>query len=250
MTKEGITVIVVSKGLEGLLHFCLTALQRALQRLMSGGEVHRVVVVDNASRPPYIQDLYRTLGVKLLRADLPLSFAAANNAAATLYPNDFYLLLNNDVLLTEETLLGMHKLMRDHPQVGLCGSRLIFPDGSIQHCGVLFGPGGIGPYHGFRKKPSDQVSRINREYQAVTGACLLVRRAVWEELGGLDESYPFGLEDIDLCLRARQRGWNVMCHNETESLHLEAMTPGRRALDIPSRKLFMKRWKGHYTLDG
>ena len=84
----------------------------------------------------------------------------------------------------------------------------------------------------------------------MTGACLLVRTALWRDLGGLDESYPFGLEDVDLCLRARQRGARIFCSGETDSLHFESMTPGRVELDVPSRRLFMERWGGRYTIDG
>jgi GT2 family glycosyltransferase len=79
---------------------------------------------------------------------------------------------------------------------------------------------------------------------------MLARAALWQELGGLDESYPFGLEDVDFCLRARQRGWRVLCAGEHDSLHFESMTPGRAELDVASRRLFMQRWRGRYTLDG
>jgi len=247
VTRTGITAIVVSKGLEGLLRFCVDALDRSLKKV--GGN-HHIIVADNASNPPCQKSLMKPSGIELLRFDRPARFARANNAAAALQPSDFYLLLNNDVILAEEALACMLRLLVETPSAGICGSRLLFPDGSLQHCGVVFGPGDVGPYHVSRKKPAHQASRMNQEFQAVTGACLLVRKQVWDELGGLDESYPFGLEDIDFCLRARQRGWRVFCCGETDSLHFEASTPGRVALDIPSRKLFMERWNGHYTIDG
>jgi GT2 family glycosyltransferase len=94
------------------------------------------------------------------------------------------------------------------------------------------------------------VPRIASEYQAVTGACLLTTGHVWHSLGGLEEAYPFGLEDIDFCLRARMAGWRVFCDNRTDSLHFESTTPGRVKKDIRSRKLFMKNWQGRYTIDG
>lgn len=249
MSGNGITAIVISKGLEGLLRFCLEALQRALHRVLPAAP-HEVVLVDNASEFPYVEDFYRGRGVVLLRYDTPQRFARANNLAARRQPNDFYLLLNNDVLLAEDALLCMLRLLGQESGAGICGARLVFPDGSIQHSGVLFGPGKQGPYHCWRGRPLHLVPAMNREYQAVTGACLLVRRRVWEELGGLDEDYVFGLEDIDFCLRARQRGWRVMCCSEVASLHFESLTPGREALDVPSRRLFMTRWGGRYSVDG
>ena len=137
-----------------------------------------------------------------------------------------------------------------HSQTGICGTRMLFPDNTIQHCGVVFGPGTTGPYHCLRKRPSHLVKRNLREFQAVTGACLLVRKEVWNNLQGMEEGFPFGLEDIDVCLRARQQGWRIFCNNETDSLHFESMTLGRAKLDIGSRKIFMKKWQGHYCLDG
>jgi GT2 family glycosyltransferase len=129
-------------------------------------------------------------------------------------------------------------------------SRLLFPDGTIQHCGVVFGAGAVGPYHLHRRQPAHTLSRSACEYQAVTGACMLVDGEVFRSLQGLDESYPFGLEDIDFCLRVRQSGRRIYCMNDTESLHFESMTEGRVGLDIPSRRLFMDRWAGKYAIDG
>ena len=247
--SNGLTVVVVSKGLEGLLAFCLDALGRSLEAAGFTPD-WRTIVVDNASDPPYLEQHYRGQGVNLMRFDLPRSFAYANNLAVKRCNNDFYLLMNNDVLLNRNTIAAMLEVLSREQRVGICGTRLLFPDGTIQHCGVVFGQGKIGPYHWLRKHPVPLAPRVNQEFQAVTGACMLIRRDVWEELGGLDEEYPFGLEDIDFCLRARQRGWRVMCSNATASLHFEASTPGRQQLDVPSRKLFMKRWRGRYTVDG
>jgi GT2 family glycosyltransferase len=247
--SNDVTVVLVSKGLEGLLTFCLDSLGRSLK---AAGRTPRwrTVVVDNASDPPYLEENYRRQGITLIRFDLPKSFAKANNFAVRRSSNAYYLLMNNDVLLNRNTVAAMLELLSREPRVGICGTRLLFPDGTIQHCGVVFGQDKVGPYHWLRKHPVPLAPKVDQEFQAVTGACMLIRREVWEELQGLDEDYPFGLEDIDFCLRARQRGWRVMCSNATASLHFEASTPGREQLDVPSRKLFMKRWGGRYTLDG
>lgn len=79
---------------------------------------------------------------------------------------------------------------------------------------------------------------------------MLIRDTVWQQIDGLDEAYPFGLEDIDFCLRARQNGWRVVCDSSVDSLHFEAATPGRSKLDRSSRQLFMKRWTRRYMIDG
>jgi GT2 family glycosyltransferase len=211
---------------------------------------HRIVVVDDASPHPYRRDALGEPPPELLRLDVHRSFAHANNLAARLFPNELYLLLNNDVLLADDALARATALLARVPDAGICGSRLVFPDASIQHRGVVFGSGARGPYHLDRGRAGHLVPRASREWQAVTGACMLVRATAWQQLGGLDETYPFGLEDVDLCLRARARGWRVVCCEDTDSLHFESMTDGRVALDVPSRKLFAARWEGRYAIDG
>lgn len=249
MNAAGITVIIVSRGLETMLQFCLANLSHALV-VADDKAKHEIVILDNASEFPYTTTMFANSGVELIRFDTHQSFAQACNIGAQRRPNNFYLLLNNDVLLAEKALLYMIATISIRPDAGICGSRLLFPDNTIQHCGVVFGPEKVGPYHCFRKAPNHIVSRVTREYQAVTGTCMLIKRRVWDELGGFDESYPFGLEDIDFCLRARQRGWRVFCCNEVDSLHFESLTPGRIQLDVPSRQLFMNKWQGRYSIDG
>jgi GT2 family glycosyltransferase len=185
-----------------------------------------------------------------LRLDQHHSFASANNLATEKFPATTYLLLNNDVLLCPNVLERMLGILDEQENVGICGARMLFPDGTLQHGGVVFGSGNTGPYHHMRGVDHRLAPTADRDHQAVTGACLLVRHSVWALLGGLDESYVFGLEDIDLCLRARQYGWRVVCCNRSYSLHFESMTAGRVELDVDSRGLFMRGWQNRYTVDG
>lgn len=232
-----------------VLRHCLQCLDGALR--LAGVE-GTVVVVDNGTHPPYhpVDLACGNRHVLTVRFDLPVSFSRANNHAARLQAWDHLLLLNNDVFLDRAAVAAMLELTARTPNAGICGSRLLFPDGSIQHHGVVFGPGDTGPYHCDRRRPGHLVSRGDREYQAVSGACMLVSAPLWNDLGGFDEGYAFGLEDIDLCLRARRRGWRVVCSSAVDSLHFESLTPGRVELDVPSRARFMARWRGHYTIDG
>lgn len=249
MTQRALTAIVVSRGLDGLLAFCLAHLDAALETARAA-EHSRVVIVDNASPTPYREARWSGPGRALIRLDRHHSFSCANNLAARRFPNRHFLLLNNDVLLHPGALKGMLDLMEDDEQLGICGTRLLFPDGTLQHGGVVFGAGRKGPYHVDRGRPVELIPPGDHEYQAVTGACMLVRHDLWQTLGGLDEDYDFGLEDIDFCLRSRKLGWRIRCHHGTDSLHFESMTPGRVKLDVGSRRLFMKRWQGRYSIDG
>jgi GT2 family glycosyltransferase len=244
-----LSVLVVSHGLEALLARCLDAAAAALR---AAGGPARLVVVDNASDPPYVAEALCPDGVTMdvVRLDGAASFSRANNVAAAHHPADAYLLLNNDVLLHPRAIAEMQALLGRERRAGVVGARLVFPDATIQHCGVVFGAGDAGPYHVNRRRPGRAVPRADRELQAVTGACMLVARQAWDALGGLDESYPFGLEDVDFCLRARQRGYRVLVSSRVDSLHFESMTPGRVEKDVESRRIFMQRWRGRYGLDG
>jgi GT2 family glycosyltransferase len=248
VSASGLTIVVPTKDHAGILHYCLEHLQRALK--VASQFEPCVVVVDNATEIPLLEKDFPSSPVRLIRFDIPASFAEANNTAIRRNPNASYLLLHDDVLLAESALADMQRLLEETPNAGVCGTRLISPDGTIQHAGVVFGPGTIGPYHVSRGQPSSLVSRLNGEFQAVSGACLLIRQSAWDDLGGLSGEFAFGLEDIDFCLRARQKGWRVFCSCRTDSLHFESMTLGREHPDRRARRVFMNTWRGRYALDG
>lgn len=245
--SETISAIVLSRDLDGLLGICL---QRFVASARRAGLAGRCVVIDNASRMPCPGALPAAPPYRLFRFDRHHGFGAACNHAARREEGEFLLFLNNDVLLDPDALAAMREEFAARPTLAACGTRMVFPDRSIQHAGVVFGAGAVGPYHVHRKRPASLVPRHERRFQAVTGACLMIRRGVFLGAGGFDERYPFGLEDIDLCLRLGRDGGEIVCSQETESLHFESLTPGRVELDRPSRVLFMSQWKGRYAIDG
>lgn len=245
--SDTISAIVLSRDFDGLLAICL---QRFVESARRAGLVARCIVVDNASRMPCPAALPGVPPYRLVRFDRHHGFGTSCNHAATRDDGDFFLFLNNDVLLDPDALTAMRSEFTARPGLAACGTRMVFPDRSIQHAGVVFGAGEIGPYHVHRKRPATLVSRSQRRFQAVTGACLMIPRGVFLGVGGFDERYPFGLEDVDLCLRLGRDGGEIVCSQDTESLHFESLTPGRVELDRPSRALFMKEWRGRYAIDG
>jgi GT2 family glycosyltransferase len=247
--SAGITVAIPSRDMEPMLQLCLQHLATALAFEREGGTDH-VVVVDNASQTPYDAAAYAEQGVAVLRFDEHHCFSACCNEPIRRYPNRFYLMLNNDVILHPRALVGMLAAMESGPRIGAVGARLVYPDGTIQHAGVRFGPPSLGPYHLARKEPSHSVPRETRAFQAVTAACMLLRSEAVDEVGRFDEQFPFAWEDFDLCLRMRQAGWQVVCANDVDSLHFESLTEGRAEMDAPSRELFMKKWAGKWSVDG
>lgn len=241
-----LTTIIPSIGLTAMLRFCLLNLDRALQEIEEPD--NQIVVVDNSSPEPYQESDLGIENVEILRMDRKRSFAHACNRGAAQAPNDLLLFLNNDVLLAPGSLLDMVQTLEDQT-AGICGARLVFPDNTIQHCGIRFNSGSPGPHHYLSRRPTGSVSRAIREFQAVTGAALLIRGDLFAQLNGFDEVYPFAFEDVDLCLRARALGARVTCSQKVDSIHFESMTPGRFEYEKMSQVIFEDRWKNRYSID-
>jgi len=240
----GMTVVIPSLGLNALLRSCIHALDTALRNAECEA---RIVVVDNASPDPYRKGEFGE-HVDIMRLDEPRSFSIACNRAAFSAPNDIVLFLNNDVLLHPDAITDILETMRE-TGAAICGARLVYPDDTIQHCGVRIGGPLPAPYHEFNGDPSATVSRAVRDYQVVTGAVLAARFDLFRELDGFDEAFPFAYEDVDFCLRARQKGYRVTCAQRVDSVHFESTTPGRFVRELGGRVIFEKRWIGRCTID-
>jgi tetratricopeptide (TPR) repeat protein len=132
-----------------------------------------------------------------------------------------------------------------HPEVAVVGSKLLYEDGTVQHAGVAFSRMGCLPYHIYRQVPADSpmVNR-RREFQCVTAACMMIRRKAFESVGGFDEGYRNGFEDVDLCLKIGERGWRIVYQPRSVVYHLESQTPGRKAHEEENARRLLGRW-GH-----
>jgi hypothetical protein len=138
------------------------------------------------------------------------------------------------------------------PQVGAVGARLWYPDGRLQHAGVVLGVGGVAghAHRGLQRGNTGYFSRavLQQDFSAVTAACLMVRRSIYEEVGGLDSTLGVAFNDVDFCLRLLERGYrNVwtpyaeMIHYESASRGLET-TPEKRARFGEEIRLMQSRW--------
>jgi GT2 family glycosyltransferase len=191
---------------EDLTQQCLATLLPTLE----GAGTGEVIVVDNGSGPATSAVLAQFPWVRVIRNEKNLGFAAACNQGARAAAGRVICHLNNDIVAQPRWLANM--LARLEPDVGIVGARLFFPDGRIQHAGVAiypvrFGTEGIGPHHLYWGWTSDTAaSQEPTDFQIVTGACLLTPRELFLELGGFDEIFWNGYEDVDYCLRVRERG--------------------------------------------
>lgn len=158
------------------------------------------------------------------------NFSTANNAIAADITSDHILLLNDDVApIRPDWLRWMAAFLRD-PRAGLVGARLLYPDGTVQHGGVIMGLAGLCD-HAHRHLPAGEAGYMGRavlaqELSAVTAACMLVRRSLYQRLGGLDENYPSAFNDVDFALRVRETGHEVLYVPQAELHHYESQTYG------------------------
>ena len=158
------------------------------------------------------------------------NYSAINNFGASEAKGDYLLLLNNDVqVITEDWLEGLLSNCQ-REDVGIVGAKLFYPDDTIQHAGIVIGIGGVagavftglpGVYSGYLHKAS-----IQQNLSAVTAACMMVKRSVYEELGGLEEKLKVAFNDVDFCLKARDKGYLVVYNPEVKLYHYESKSRG------------------------
>ncbi|MGQ9896256.1 MAG: glycosyltransferase family 2 protein [Acidobacteriota bacterium] len=222
-----------------------------------------VVLVDNGSREPETLTLFDTLQqdirVRVVRYDAPFNFSAINNLAARHATGDILLLLNNDVRVIQSDWLKEMVAHVVRPEVGVVSAKLLYPDDTVQHVGVVLGIRGVaghvhqGEQRRARSLPSNVQllwNEVVREVSAVTGACLAIRREVFTAVGGLDaEHLPVAFNDVDLCLRVWEKGYRVLVTPYAELYHLESASrgsdqrPERRAAFQRECEYMQRRWK-------
>jgi GT2 family glycosyltransferase len=210
-----------------------------------------LIVVDDASADE-TPDILTGFGERLrsLRLDENVGFAGACNAGADAATGELLVFLNNDTIPVSGWLDSLVAHADAHPEAGIVGAKLLFPNETVQHAGVVVCQDG-NPRHIYAGFPAaHRVVNVSRRFQAVTAACMLVRATTFEAVGGFDESYRNCLEDADMCLRAGELGWEVhYCHTSV-LYHLESVSRGRRPKDIErNAKLFRERWGGRARRD-
>ncbi|WP_395392684.1 glycosyltransferase family 2 protein [Novosphingobium sp. BL-8A] len=223
-----VTVIIPTRNRVDLLSTCIAGLART-----DYPDVE-VIVVDNGSDD--LESLEYLAGLdpthyRVLRDDGPFNFSALNNRAARLASGELLCLLNNDIEMLGDDWLAIMVRQALRPEVGAVGARLLYPDGRIQHAGVVTGICG-GACHAHRLLQPDEEGYFHRHslpqfVSAVTAACLVVRRESFEAVGGLDESkFAVAFNDVDLCLKLNARGWQSLYEPRATLVHHESVSRG------------------------
>jgi len=245
VSTPSISLVIVLYGRRAITEAGLSSLSQALGSSL-GAEIE-LVLVDNAS-PDDTADLLDAWEDRatVVRNRTNLNFSGGCNAGARVATGDVLVFLNNDM----EFVPGAIEAVADtaaQDGVGAAGARLLFPDGTIQHAGVIWVASAQGPpmpQHLFHHEAGDlPPATACLDLDAVTGACLAIRRELFLELGGFDEAYVNGLEDIDLCLRVRSRGLRVLYRGDVCLVHHESQT---RGVDLRASAhndaVFQARW--------
>lgn len=210
-----VSVIVPTKDRLDLLKPCLDSLLEKTEY-----REFEVLIVDNASTDRATLDYLKTLArqnsrVKILPYAAPYNFSAINNMAAKAASGEFLVLLNNDTVVIQPNWLDRMLAHGLRESVGIVGCRLLYPNGSVQHAGVILGLSGVADHIGVdlpMEAPGySSRAQQTQNFSAVTAACMLIRRDLYRELGGMDtECFPVSYNDVDLCLKVRARGLSVV----------------------------------------
>jgi len=213
--KPLVSIIIPTKDRLDLVKPCVTSL---LEKTTYPN--YEVLIVDNNSVEPdtlcYLESLeVGSARVSVLRYPHPYNFSAINNFAASKAKGDYIVLLNNDTQIVQPQWLERMMAHAQRPEVGIVGARLVYTDQKIQHAGVVLGMVGVAEHIHIGLPMSDPGymgrAQVVQNFSAVTAACMVVRKSVYEEVGGLDDNaFKVLFNDIDLCLRVGEQGYKIV----------------------------------------
>jgi GT2 family glycosyltransferase/SAM-dependent methyltransferase len=235
------SIIIPVHNHAALTRQCLDTLLGA--PAMSAGV--EIIVVDDASNDT-TRELLAGYGnrIRTVRHATNTGFGrACNDGAAIASASDYLVFLNNDTIPGDGWLDALVRHADTHPAAAVVGAKLLFPNGTIQHAGVVICQDRY-PRHIYAGFPADHpaVSK-SRRFQAVTAACALVRRQAFEEAGGFDASFVNGYEDVDLCLRLGAAGHDILYCHESVLCHLESLSRATRTAEYRHNDaLYLARW--------
>lgn len=251
----GISLIIPTRDRLDLLAACIDSIRK-----LTRYPAYEIIVIDNQSREPetlrYFAEGQAAGAFLVLRYDAPFNFSGMNNEAAKIARGQILGFINNDVeLISPDWLEEAAGILASRPEVGAVGAKLRFANGMIQHAGVTLGIGGLAE-NAFQHLHADEDGYFRRtqvagNYSAVTAACLFTRAESFAAIGGFDAAnLPVAFNDVDLCLRLRERGQLIVYSPHIELYHHESVSRGRDTSDERRARAFKEeaymrqRWRG------
>ncbi|XCQ51503.1 glycosyltransferase family 2 protein [Enterococcus faecalis ATCC 29212] len=197
---------------------------------------YEIIMADNGSTDPKMHELYAKFEQQLPgrffveSIDIPFNFSTINNRAAKKAHGEYLLFLNNDTEVITENWLTLMVSFAQQERIGCVGAKLLYPNNTVQHAGVILGLGGVAG-HGHYGYPHGDLGyfgrlAINVNYSAVTAACLLMKKADFDAVGGFEEAFTVAFNDVDLCLKVQALGRDNVWLHEAELYHFESQTRG------------------------
>ncbi|NSS92808.1 glycosyltransferase family 2 protein [Enterococcus faecalis] len=197
---------------------------------------YEIIMADNGSTDPKMHELYAEFEKQLPgrffveSIDIPFNFSTINNRAAKKAHGEYLLFLNNDIEVITENWLTLMVSFAQQERIGCVGAKLLYPNNTVQHAGVILGLGGVAG-HGHYGYPHGDLGyfgrlAINVNYSAVTAACLLMKKADFDAVGGFEEAFTVAFNDVDLCLKVQALGRDNVWLHEAELYHFESQTRG------------------------
>lgn len=239
--EKRIAIIIPTRDRIDLLTRCIASVEEKT----SYGK-YEIVIVDNDSQSPEARDYFQRTRHRVLHFSGPFNYSAINNFAVEQTDAPWLLFLNNDVeVISEEWLIAMAEHVQ-RPEVGAVGARLAFRDDTIQHAGIVLGVRGTAK-HAFCGLPAEAPGvcrqlQVTRNYSAVTAACMLTRRDVFESVGGFDEErLPVIFNDVDLCLKMRAAGYLIV-YTPFAKLYHDESASRRRSVEPIETEVLRERW--------
>ncbi|GAB6113471.1 glycosyltransferase [Desulfomicrobium salsuginis] len=202
-----------------------------------------LIIIDNGStdQTSSILKQYNS-NIKVISNIDNRGFARACNQGAHAADTKYLLFLNNDTIVTENWLTYLLLTAESDESIGCVGSKLLYMDNTIQHCGVVFDTANR-PYHIYQGLSSQHpVANKKRTFKSITGACLLISKKLFFEFGPFDENFTNGFEDVDLCLKLHKNGHAIYYEPKSVVFHIESQTEGRFLHSIDNTNYFLSKW--------
>lgn len=226
-----ISIVIPNKDHVEDLRRCITSIEKK-----STWKNYEIVVVENNSVEQSIRDYYKELEsdpkVKIVTYEGGFNYSSINNMGVKETKGEYLLFLNNDTEVISPDWMEQLLMYAQRKDVGAVGAKLYYADNTIQHAGVVIGLGAHrSAGHTHYKMPREHLGYMGRlcyaqDVTAVTGACLMVKKSIYEEVDGLDESFTISLNDVDLCLKIREKGYLNIFTPFAELYHYESKTRG------------------------
>lgn len=251
--NDFISIIIPTRDKPDLVRTCVDSIIN-----ITSYKNYEIIIVDNGSVETETLKLFedyeaRYSNIRVLTLDIPFNFSRLNNEAAKIAKGNLLLFLNNDIEIIQADWLNRMAGRASCKTTGAVGAKLLYPDNTIQHAGIVMGMGGIAGhiFSTLGRYENGYFARlkINCNYSAVTGACLMIRKDIFCKLNGFEEQLAVAYNDVDLCLRAAQAGFmNIYCA-DVELYHYESISRGREDESKERQQRFnqesdymMKKW--------